>query len=65
MSETMKVTHKIRQVNVTIGVKEHVVGFYIAMNNVVAVNITQSAAKLGYPEANCIFSKCFSRNMKA
>ncbi len=51
--------------NVTISVKEHIVGFYVAMDNVVAMNITQSTSKLRYPEADRIFGKRLSRNVKS
>jgi len=51
-------------VDVTVSVQEYVVGFYIAVDDVVAVNISQSTGQLCYPKANCILCKGLSRNVK-
>jgi hypothetical protein len=58
-------TYKVCQVNVAVGVQEYVVGFNIAVDNVVAMNISQSTAQLCYPKADCILCKGFSRNVEA
>ena len=58
-------TYKIRQMHMAICIEKDIVWLDIAVNDVVSVDIPQSAGQFSYPEANCLFSKCFPRNMKA
>lgn len=46
-------------------IEKNIVRLDIAVNDVVSVDIPQSAGQFSYPEADCLFSKRLPRNMKA
>jgi hypothetical protein len=50
--------------NVTIGVEQYVVRFDIAVDDVLAVYISQSASKLGNPKPNSLFGESLSRDVE-
>jgi hypothetical protein len=50
---------------VAIGVEEHVVGFDVAVDNVLAVDIAQGTAQLGYPETDSFFCESLSGNVES
>lgn len=56
--------YEIRQVDVAIGIQEDVVGLHIAMYNALAVDISQSAAQLSYPEAHGILCESLSGDVE-
>lgn len=50
--------------DVAIGVEQYVIGLDVAMNDVLAVYVSQSASKLGNPESNSLFGEGLSRNVE-
>lgn len=51
--------------HVSIGVKEDIVRLDISVDNVLGVDIFESASKLGYPKPNGVFGKGLSGNVKS
>lgn len=49
----------------TIGVEEHVVRLDVSVDDALTMDVSQGTAQLGNPEANSLFSKCFSRDMES
>jgi len=51
--------------DVAVGVEEDIVGFYVAVDDILVVDVLQGAAELGYPEANGVLGKSLAGNVKA
>ena len=63
--ETGPGTHKIGQVGVAVGVKQHVVGLDVSMDNVLAVDVSNGAAQLGHPEPHGFLGEGLARDVKS
>ena len=51
--------------DVAVRVQQHIIGLNVAVYDVLAVDIAQGAAELGYPEADGFFGKCLARDVKS
>jgi hypothetical protein len=58
-------THKVCQVDMAFRVQQYVVWFDVAVHDALLVDISHSAAELGYPEAHCIFGEGLPRDVEA
>jgi hypothetical protein len=58
-------THKVCQVDMAFRVQQHVVWLDVPVHDTLLVNISHSAAELGYPEAHCIFGEGLPRDVEA
>lgn len=52
-------THEISKMDVAIGIEQHVIGLDIPVYNALCVDVSDSAAKLCYPEAYGILCESF------
>ena len=51
--------------HMAIGVQQHVVRFDVSVNNALLMHVTESAAKLGDPEADGRFGEVLPRDVEA
>lgn len=59
-----RVAYEVRQMNMTIGVQEHVVWLDVTMYNALAMYVSQGAAQFGNPKSHCFFCKRLSRDVE-
>lgn len=58
-------TYKIGQVDMALGVEQHVVGLHVAVYDTLGMDVSQGTAQLGNPEANGILREGLPRNMES
>lgn len=51
--------------HVAIGIKQDIVGFHIAMNNVLTVNVAECTSQFGNPESHRVFGEGLSRDVES
>ena len=64
-SNLPKVAYKVRQMDMTFRVQQHIVGLEIPMHDTLLVYISQGASQLGHPKAYGLFGKGLARNVKS
>lgn len=65
MTSTTGTAYKVSKVHVAVRVEQDVVGLDVAVDDVLFVDVAESAAQLGDPEANRVLGKGFSRDVEA
>lgn len=58
-------TYEISQMDMSLGIQQHVIGLEIAMDDTLRMDILQGAAKLGHPEPHCFLREALARDMKS
>jgi hypothetical protein len=58
-------SYEICQVHVAVGVQQHVVRLYIAMDDALAMDISESTTELSNPEPYSVFGERLSRNVES
>lgn len=60
-----RAAYKVGQVNVALRIQQDVVWFHISVDNALIMDVAQSAAKFGDPEADGRFGEAFSGYVEA
>lgn len=64
MNSERCITYEVSQMDMPFRVQQHVVGFEIAMNDTLRVDVLQSTAQLGNPKSHRFLSETFPRDME-
>lgn len=58
-------TYEVSQMDMALRVEQHVVRLDVPVHDSLLVDVSDSASKLCYPKAHCLFCEGLSRNVKA
>lgn len=58
-------TYKVSQMDVTLGIKQHVIRLHVPMDDALRMDIFQSATQFGKPKTNGFFREAFAGNMES